>query len=206
MPLFFIPEKENMLPSKNDFSEAARYLGYSKVNFPDQTVSKLIEDSALELFEVIKPQSVYESFSLQIKNDCDIYFADTHVISKDLGRNLKDCDTVTVLASTIGPQVDTLIRKYQNINQAKAAVLQACGAMFIEKNVDLLNDLIKTENFKQKKTTKPRFSPGFGDLSLGFQKEIFRLLPCTKIGLTLMDTLIMSPEKSVTALIGTKKT
>ena len=51
---------------------------------------------------------------------------------------------------------------------------------------------------------RPRFSPGYGDVSLEVQKDFFRLLPCQRIGLTLMDTLIMSPEKSVTAFIGIK--
>ena len=53
---------------------------------------------------------------------------------------------------------------------------------------------------------KPRFSPGFGDLSLENQKKIFSFLRCSQqIGLTLNDSLVMSPEKSVTAFIGLEK-
>ncbi len=87
-------------------------------------------------------------------------------------------------------------------DQVKAAVFQATGAMYIEKCVDLLNEKISEEAQAQGKNTRPRFSPGYGDLSLEVQKDFFRLLPCQKIGLTLMDTLIMSPEKSVTAFVG----
>jgi 5-methyltetrahydrofolate--homocysteine methyltransferase len=50
---------------------------------------------------------------------------------------------------------------------------------------------------------KPRFSPGYGDLDLSCQKDIFKLLDCSKkIGLTLNDSLLMSPTKSVTAFVG----
>ena len=50
-----------------------------------------------------------------------------------------------------------------------------------------------------------RFSAGYGDLSLEFQREIFRALDCQKnIGLTLNESLIMSPTKSITAIIGIK--
>ena len=50
---------------------------------------------------------------------------------------------------------------------------------------------------------KPRFSPGYGDLSLEMQRDIFRVLDCPrKIGLTLNESLLMSPSKSVTAIIG----
>jgi cobalamin-dependent methionine synthase I len=74
--------------------------------------------------------------------------------------------------------------------------------MFIEELVDLVNDEIKKIAEKQGLKTRPRYSPGFGDVPLEIQKDFFRLLPCTRIGLTLMDTLIMAPEKSVTAFCG----
>ena len=51
--------------------------------------------------------------------------------------------------------------------------------------------------------TRARFSPGYGDLKLSSQKDIFRVLDCSrKIGLSLNDSLLMSPSKSVTAIIG----
>ena len=80
--------------------------------------------------------------------------------------------------------------------------MQGAGEMFIEKLVDLTNFQIKMYAQKKGRITKHRYSPGYGDVSLSCQKDFFRLLPCTRIGLTLMDTLIMAPEKSVTAYIG----
>ena len=50
---------------------------------------------------------------------------------------------------------------------------------------------------------RDRFSPGYGDLSLALQKDIFAVLDCPrKIGITLNESLLMSPSKSVTAIIG----
>lgn len=50
---------------------------------------------------------------------------------------------------------------------------------------------------------RPRFSPGYGDLPLSAQREIFAVLDCGKrIGLMLNDSLLMSPSKSVTAFVG----
>ena len=51
-------------------------------------------------------------------------------------------------------------------------------------------------------TTK-RFSPGYSDLPLEIQRDIFRVLGCEKrIGLMLNESLLMSPSKSVTAIVG----
>ena len=55
----------------------------------------------------------------------------------------------------------------------------------------------------ENKSIRPRFSAGYGDLDVSFQKEIFGVLDChKKIGLTLNDSMLMSPTKSVTAIVG----
>ena len=209
MPQFFIPSKEQMFPVARDFSETARYLGYQKVSVPDEQTDALIKNAASALLEVIKPQAVYEQFNLRVEYDEEagtgmVSFSDVRIPSKDLARNLRECNKVVIFASTLGAQCDQEIRRAQIKAPVKAAVLQATGAMYIEKCVDLLNEKIRIEFEEQGYKVRPRFSPGYGDVSLEVQKDFFRLLPCSRIGLTLMDTLIMSPEKSVTAFIGIK--
>lgn len=196
-----------MSPVERDYSEIARYLGYQKVLVPDEEVLGLMKACAAEMLEVIRPQAVYEHFPLQVEYDEDealgnVAFSDVKIESKDLARNLRECSQVVLFASTLGAQCDQLIRRAQVKDLVKAAVLQASGAMYIEKCLDLLNEKIKEDALSQGKAIRPRFSPGYGDLSLQVQKSFFRLLPCQRIGLTLMDTLIMSPEKSVTAFVG----
>ena len=53
------------------------------------------------------------------------------------------------------------------------------------------------------KRCRPRFSPGYGDFPLECQPGLFRLLGVQRnIGVTLTDSLLMLPTKSVTAVIG----
>ena len=50
---------------------------------------------------------------------------------------------------------------------------------------------------------RPRFSPGYGDFSIEHQYYITRMIDSAKtIGLTITDSLMMTPTKSVTAVIG----
>jgi cobalamin-dependent methionine synthase I len=52
---------------------------------------------------------------------------------------------------------------------------------------------------------RPRFSPGYGDLSLSVQSDLLNVLDARRnIGLTLSDSLMMIPQKSVTAIVGLK--
>ncbi len=223
---FLFPDSKDFSP---DFKEVARYLGYSRFVSPDQDVSDLLERAAGEMQAVMKAQAVFEIYDLSVVecpqsgcientanagsqggfdtasgllNHQELRFADVTLQSRDLGRNLSGCSQVALLAATIGPQVDALIRRHSSLDPVYASILQATGAMFIEELVDLVNSEIKKIAAGQGLKTKPRYSPGYGDVPLQVQKDFFRLLPCTRIGLTLMDTLIMAPEKSVTAFVG----
>lgn len=202
MPQFFYPDLEKITA---DNSETARYLGYKKLDTPQEEVSKLIEECSQKMHKILQPRATYDFFDLTLKANGDrplIQFADLSFESVDLGRNLTDCKKLAIFAATIGPQVDALIRKTEIISPVEAAVLQATGAMYIEQVVELMNEKIRAEAEAQGYKTRPRYSPGYGDVPLTMQKDFFRLLPCTRIGLSLMDTLIMSPEKSVTAFVG----
>lgn len=217
MPNFLSVDKSIFSPAEADFSEIARYLGYRRSAPPGDDVAAMIKTCAFEMFEVINPHGVWETFELKcntgvrfncltkcntgVRSHC-LTFADVTIPSIDLSHNLENCNKVTLLAATIGPQVDALIRRTQITDSVKASIFQATGAMYIEKVVDYINGQIKKDAALSNMNCKPRYSPGYGDVPLTIQKDFFRLLPCTKIGLTLMDTLIMSPEKSVTAFVG----
>ena len=209
MPTIINIEKEKLIPNH---METARYLGYSKLNAPEEEIFALIEQAATQMHKIINSKAVFQDFELEItfptenqnQENPNIKLKDTifQIQSKDLYNNLKNCHKVYLLACTLGPQVDSLIRKTQFTDQVMAAVFQATGAMYIEEVVDFVNNQINQIEKGKNKSTRPRFSPGFGDVSLEVQKDFFSLLPCSKIGLTLMDTLIMAPEKSVTAFVG----
>lgn len=199
-----------LFPDSKEFSadlkEVARYLGYRKAAGPDVDVTALMEKAAKEMQAVMKAQAVFEMFDLTMTSTdsatVELSFADVTLQSQDLGRNLAGCQRVALLAATLGPQVDALIRRHSSLNPVYASILQATGAMFIEELVDITNSEIKKIAEAQGLKTRPRYSPGYGDVPLEVQRDFFRLLPCTRIGLTLMDTLIMAPEKSVTAFVG----
>lgn len=203
MPLFFMPEINQLSP---DYSEVFRYLGYKKSEKPDDSVYSLAVECCNKLLKVISPKAAYDFFDLALADGegSSISFADCKIESQSLVKYFDDCKKTALLAATIGPGADALIRKYGKLDTVKAGILQAAGAMFVEKLVDLVCEEIKKSAAVNGALCKPRFSPGYGDVSLEVQKDFFRLLPCSKIGLTLMDSLIMAPEKSVTAFVAIK--
>lgn len=126
-------------------------------------------------------------------NTCD--FGDFRLTSRRLSKHLAGCDRAVIFAATLGLEMDRLITRYSRLSPAMGLMMQALGT----ERVEALCDAFCAE-FPH---ARPRFSPGYGDLKLTAQTEIFRQLNCPKhIGLTLNDSLIMSPSKSVTAILG----
>ncbi len=127
----------------------------------------------------------------------------TKTASSALSKNLHGCDRIVLFAATVGIELDRLIARYSRVSPSKALILQAIGAERIEALCDAfcveISELAKENGC----SVCPRFSPGYGDLALSLQRDIFSVLDCSrKIGLTLNESLLMSPTKSVTAIIG----
>ena len=123
--------------------------------------------------------------------------------SAKLGKNLTGCDSAILFAATVGMEIDRLIRKYTRVQPSKALMFQALGAERVEALCDAFEQGIAPELRAEGLSMRPRFSPGYGDFPLEYQKDFFKMLNCEKtVGVTLNESLLMSPSKSVTALIG----
>lgn len=131
----------------------------------------------------------------------DLGFAE--IASQDLAKALSGCKCAIIFAATVGMGIDRLIAKYTRLSPARALALQALGTERIEALCNAFCRDREAEYRESGMTLRRRFSPGYGDLPLTLQSDIFQVLNCPKhIGLTLNDSLLMSPTKSVTAIVG----
>ena len=184
-----------------NYKEIARYAGAKTL---DDGLKALI-DKCLEEANNAKALKFSICYTLEdIKIEADeVDFGVFKFKSAGLARVLTYSCKALIFASTMGVGIDKLIRKYSAIEPSKALIFQAIGTERIESFLDYFEEQYKKENGID---LANRFSPGFGDLSLGYQKEVFALLkPEKNIGVTLNDSLLMSPSKSVTGIIGIGK-
>ncbi len=135
-----------------------------------------------------------------IISDCvDLGFV--KVKSASLKKNLAGCDEAYIMAATTGIEAHRLIERNQIISPLKGVVTDCVGSTAIEAFCDKIN-----LSFDNHEYLRPRFSPGYGDLSLEYQRDIVEFLQTKKnIGMSLTESLMMVPVKSVTAIIGIGK-
>lgn len=190
------------LPDYNK-REIFRYAGYSKSFNKNEPAEEVLDECMTEFSQKkIRGRVCYIRTPITIKDEIiDFYFAEAS--SKSLVKNLHDCNEAIIFAATIGIEIDRLIKKYQHTDLPKAVFMQAIGAERIEALCNTFCNDIKQKEKDNGLYVRPRFSPGYGDLSIELQRDIIRTLDCSrKIGITLNDSLLMSPSKSVTAIVG----
>lgn len=182
-----------------NIKEIMRYAGAPR---PDERVTELCREAAEELRGKLSYRVCWCEFPVSF-NDGEVDLTFARVNSDSLKKNLEGCESIVLFAATVGIYIDRMIAKYANVSPSKSLMFQAIGAERIESLCDMFNHDIKIKAEKSGKFTKPRFSPGYGDLDISLQREIFRTLDCPrKIGVSLNESLLMSPSKSVTAIIG----
>ena len=181
-----------------DPKEVAVYLGYYSANGIDKkTITEAISE--------FKNNSDFRACCVKVPvrisgNSVDLGFM--HVESKSLRKNLDGCDEAYILAATTGISSQRLIEKNSVISPIKGIVTDCVGSAAIEAFCDKINlSLSDNPDF-----LRPRFSPGYGDLCIDCQRKIVDFLCANKnIGLSLTESLMMVPKKSVTAIIGIGK-
>lgn len=108
---------------------------------------------------------------------------------------------VIFLCGTLGAAFDAWQRKLAVMSAADAYLAQLIGLDAVEKLMDELERKAKSEVEVEGKRLMPRRSPGYGDLPLELSREIIALLDATKkIGVSITDSNLLVPSKSVTAL------
>ena len=181
--------------------EILRYLGYGRHEADQQTL-RLITECYAELERQAVPKYICREYPLSITGD-ELDLGCLRTVSKNLSKNLADCSGVILFAATLGSRVDLLLKKYSTLQMSKAVVMQAAAVAMLEEYCDEVNLQLKHQYELEGKYLRPRFSPGYGDFSLECQREITAALEVGKrIGITLTDSLLMVPTKSVTAVIG----
>ena len=179
--------------------EVLRYAGAASET---AEISALLDECIAEAEGKLSYKACYREFSVR---ECDgaIELGFCKVESKALSKNLSGCNKIILFAATVGVEIDRLIARASAISPAKATLLQALGSERVEALCDVLNDEIKRDAEAGGYIVRPRVSAGYGDIPLEMQRDIFTALDCTrKIGISLGESLLMSPSKSVTAIVG----
>ncbi len=176
-------------------NEVLAYLGCSG-NAPAEIADGISAAKAL-IFSLATPRLTYRI--IQINDRVKL----RNVISGQEIKNLiSGCSEVVIFGATLGSAIDSRLARLQVTDMAQAVIFDAAASAAIENVCDnFCKDMAKKHG-----CATPRFSPGYGDYPFSMQHALAAMLELEKqIGVTLTESGIMLPQKSVTALFGIKQ-
>lgn len=185
-----------------DRAEALRYLAYRGSGDVDGTAAAYMDECEQRLLKEISPKFIYKYFPIDRENNV-ISLSGTRLAltGNDISAQLEGCSGAVLMAVTIGAGADRLIRLLQIEDMAKAVIADAFSGAAVEQVCNEAEKIIKSE--LPEKYFTWRYSPGYGDFPLDIQKKLLDVIDAPrKIGLCVLDSGLLTPVKSVTAVIG----
>jgi uncharacterized protein YqkB len=123
--------------------------------------------------------------------------------SPKLSKVMKHCEDAICFIATIGSGVEKEIARLTEEERLfDAYILESMGSMAVESMVDAFCKDMETKYNAQDKGVTLRFSPGYCDWPVAEQKKLFRILDAEKINVTLTDSCLMHPRKSISGVSG----
>ncbi|SMC91507.1 hypothetical protein [Sporomusa malonica] len=183
-----------------DLDETKRYAGLgSKANFS----AALLTEACTQAQLLATPKGVWQVY---------VYDQDSHTImspnplsltAESIIKHLSGAVEVAVMAVTIGQPLEQEVSNLFSRDQyTLGLLLDAAGTTAVEAVCDAVCSVISGQAARTGLTAGRRFSPGYGGWPVDIQPEILALASGATIDLSVTDTKMLVPRKSVTAVIG----
>lgn len=191
-----------------DEFRALKYLGRHGQELTDELAIRF--QNAIRLCErVAQPRGVARSFTIDREHPDGIVLEGSSLVltGHNIARHLDGCTLACLLAVTLGMESERTIARLQATNPLDALLFDACASSMAEEAAQAASRRIAELADKVDLVPTKRFSPGFGDLPLELQDAFLQTIDAGKLlGIHTASSHLMTPMKSVTAIVGLKPT
>ena len=186
-----------------------RYFGYDDSNYPSDRTAAMMEKENRWLVDNACPRGTYGIFPCELVSDGKVKVGSEYFESVVLRMHMTGSLAAAVMAVTMGENVDTQISELmEKGNMARGYILNGLASAAADCAADSVETQIRNELAKPTDIIEPgwkttlRFSPGYAEFILENQRGIFNLIQPERIGISLNQSYLMKPLKSITAVIG----
>jgi hypothetical protein len=185
-------------------NELARLLGGKGPQTFSRSIKVKIEKLGPKLAGLMKPDLYYRFTEIgSIRADSVRLKGGITLASKKLSKTLSHCEELVCFVGTIGAKLEDEINRLTRQNRcSQAYILDAMASVAVENMIDDFQRHMEKALKPEQKGTTLRFSPGYCDWPLTEQKKLFRLFESHDLNVTLADSCLMQPRKSISGLFG----
>ena len=188
--------------------EVLRYMGYRGQEYTSE-LDTIVDSACGHCLELARPKASWLAFDVteisldgdtpHVRMDGTTFELPGHSIA----RYLDGAVSVVLMAVTVGMDLERELRLTSVTDPVFGIALDAAATAAVEEAADILSAHISTWAAHQGLRAGGRFSPGYGDLPLDVQPQLLSVLDAQRrLGITLSQSLLMTPTKSITAVTG----
>jgi hypothetical protein len=199
---------QNIAPSIADILKGQ---GISNDAIPNSKTVILAEEAIQCLVRTIRPAGIISEVS---KDDFAVIYegAGMNEPQAPLGTIIGASCDLAIFVITLGKEISTEISdRFNKGDLATASILDSAASEAAEMAADFVESRYRSHLEKAGRLSQSagimRFSPGYCGWHMGAQTKLFHFLKPHRIGITLNDSLLMQPLKSISGVIvsGPKK-
>lgn len=174
---------------------ALLYLGY-RSNHIDANTDRLLEQCIEEIPGLCHPAFIHQEYSLS-HTPLKIDTLEISLDYPDLIDLFDSCNSCIIVGCTLGQQIDRHLKYLAKIDMTKMTIMDAVASSYLE----AICDDYEQKLHLSKRTM--RFCPGYGNVPITLNRSLANALQMPKlIGLTVLSSNILLPQKSMIGLIG----
>lgn len=160
---------------------------------------RMIQEAVEEAYALITPSVIFTTFFEEAEDFKGIQ-ADLTLGSASIKNTLRKASAFTLMAATIGPELEKRVSQLKESDLTGAFLLDAAGSEAAEQCANFVSRILKDEAKKRDSNLERRSSPGYADWPVEASKRILEYLPFEKIGVSITASGNMTPRKSITAV------
>jgi hypothetical protein len=120
-----------------------------------------------------------------------------------IARGIAGSQALTVFTATAGPAIDEWSRRASKDGDLLLAyIVDSAGSVIVEELADRLERIVGHSCVGHGFRVSRRYSPGYCGWNVSEQKKLFSFLPRGFCGISLTDSSLMVPIKSVSGIMG----
>lgn len=180
--------------------ETRRYAGLGTDGpFPEELVISACNDGLL----LANPRATWKRYSYNCACSTIKMMEHVQIQSRDVANHLQTAVEVTILAITIGHELEQEVNnRFMTGDYTAGLLLDAAGTTAVEQAADEACKYLASEALRMGLSCTSRYSPGYGDWDIKNQPWVLSLSGGKEIGITINESCLLTPRKSITAIIG----
>ena len=183
----------------------ARLMGLDPTDIPEPysgLISKEIE--LVKSYENLQGgYRIYDELRFDNGKHTIIFDDVTFHVGKQVMQHLRNSEMLAFFACTAGAEITDRSQKYMSAGDyLEGYVADLTGSLLVDAAMDLVQKRLTDEMGQRGLKVTNRYSPGYCHWNVDEQHLLFSIFPENFCGITLSDSALMHPIKSVSGVIG----